>query len=97
LPVYFTARSGKLNWGRAASGNSISPTFVKMGISGKRGVVLQLQLLVILMLVVIAAAAAYQRHYNSESTVHENLQAGTAGDRHLASHVRIYKPAAIYY
>jgi len=95
LPVYFTARSGKLNWGRAASGNSISPTFVNMG-SGKRGVVLQLQLLVLLVLVVIAAAAD-QRHYNSESTVHENLQAGTAGDRHLASHVRIYKPAAIYY
>ncbi|KAH9551712.1 hypothetical protein CY35_09G026900 [Sphagnum magellanicum] len=54
--------------------------------SGKRGVVLQLQLLVLLVLVVIAAAAD-QRHYNSESTVHENLQAGTAGDRHLASHV----------
>ncbi len=85
----------KQNWGFAASGNSFSPTFVNMG-SGKRGVVLQLQFLVLLMLVVIAAAA-YQRHYNSESTVHKNLQAGTAGDRHLASHVRIYKPAAIYY
>ncbi len=71
------------------------PAFVKMG-SGKGGVVLQLQLLVLLMLVVIAAAAD-QRRYNSESTVHENLQAGTAGDRHLASHVSIYKPAAIYY
>jgi hypothetical protein len=53
--------------------------------SGKRDVVLQLQLLVLLMLVVIAAAD--QRHYNSESTVHEDLQAGTARDRHLASHV----------
>ncbi len=63
--------------------------------SGKRDVVLQLQLLVLLMLVVIAAAD--QRHYNSESTVHEDLQAGTARDRHLASHVRIYKPAAIYH
>jgi hypothetical protein len=48
-------------------------------------------------MLVVIAAAAFQRHYNSESTVHENLQAGTAGDRHLASHVRIYKPAAIYY
>lgn len=67
-----------------------------MGISGKLGVMLQLQLLVLLMLVVIAAAAD-RRHYNSESTVHENLKAGTAGDRHLASHVRIYNPAAIYY
>jgi hypothetical protein len=96
LPIasLFYCKKWEAELGACSSGNSISPTFVNMGISGKRGVVLQLQLLVLLILVVIAAAAV-QRHYNSESTVHENLQAGTAGDRHLASHVRIYKPAAI--